>query len=74
MWCRRSSLLDKEVGHVLTGSYNAIMHERDMGNLDRWGLPSVMEWHELRHDSVIIPLHLHPLLQLKVVEDKGMNE
>lgn len=53
MWCRHSCLVDKGVGHVLTGSYNAIMHERDMGNLDRWGLQTVMEWHELRHDSVI---------------------
>lgn len=72
MWCRRSCLADKGMGHVLKGSYNAIMHERDIGNLDRWGLPFAMELHELRHDSVIIPLHLHPPLQLKVVEDKGM--
>jgi len=67
MWCRRSCLADKGMGHVLKGSYNAIMHERDR----QVGL--VMELHERRrHDSVIIPLHLHPPLQLKVVEDKGM--
>lgn len=31
-------LADKRMDHMLAGLYNAITHERDMENSDRWGL------------------------------------